>query len=223
MERNQKVNHYQYTYIFVILLCGLCIALTTNADDYWDHFRGPNSQGKLEGANPPTVFDQKTNLKWKTAFPSGHSSPMIWEDKIFITAFTKPKTLETICLNRNNGKILWRKTAPAETIEKYHKTSSPATSSPCVDAEQVYVYFGSYGLLCYDHSGEEQWRKEISTPASRGFGSGTSPKIHKNTLFLTHDSNEGESYLLAVDAETGENVWKTLRPFAQVSWSTPIL
>ena len=98
----------------------------------WPQFRGPNASGVApDGMKLPTDFGPAKKVVWKTPLPLGHSSPCIWDDRIFLTGFDKKaKTLETICLDRRSGKELWRRAAPASTIERGHRASSPAASTP---------------------------------------------------------------------------------------------
>src|SRR5262249_23077883 len=115
---------------------------------WWPQFRGPDGLAVAEGKKLPAEFGPKKNVLWKTPLPSGHSSPCVWNDRIFATGFDKAaQKLETICLSRTDGTILWRRPAPAEKIEKFHPAGSPAVSTPVTDGERVYVYFGSYGIL----------------------------------------------------------------------------
>ena len=69
--------------------------------------------------------------------------------------------LQTLCLDTRSGRLLWKQQAPKVTLAPHHKASSPAASTPCVDQQRVYVYFDSYGLLCYDHEGNEMWKRPI--------------------------------------------------------------
>src|SRR6185436_5962793 len=110
--------------------------------------------GIAEGSPPPVHFGPGSNVIWRTALPSGNSSPVLWGDKIFLTAFDKTK-LETLCLDRRNGRILWRTAAPAAKFEPTHKLGNPATPTPATDGERVYISFGSFGLLAYDLDGKE--------------------------------------------------------------------
>ena len=113
--------------------------------------------GIAEGSPPPIHFGPNSNVLWKTELPSGHSSPVIWGDRIFLTAFDKAK-LETLCLNRVDGKLLWNAGAPAAKFEPTHKLGNPASPTPVTDGERIYVSFGSFGLLAYDFDGKEIWR-----------------------------------------------------------------
>lgn len=166
-------------------------------------------------------FGPATNLLWKTALPPGNSSPCIWNNRIFLTGLEKGK-LETLCVDRQDGKILWRQSAPAEEIEEsYPRLGSPASSTPASDGENVYVYFGSFGLLCYDMDGKEQWRKPLSAPVVE-FGSGSSP-ILKDDLLILNCDQDLNSYLLAVDRLTGKDVWKTDRSEFRRGFGTPLI
>ena len=132
----------------------------SHAQSSWPQFRGPHSQGVGAGASAPSQFGLATNLLWKTALPSGHSSPCIWGDRIFLTGFENGK-LETLCLDRREGKVRWRVAAPTEKIEPVHRIGSPASPTPATDGERVVVYFGSFGLISYDFAGRELWRKPL--------------------------------------------------------------
>src|SRR5687767_10426605 len=132
----------------------------------WPQFRGVDGRATVSDAKPlPATFGLTKNLRWKTQLPEGWSSPCIWGERIFVTAFdATAQKLETICLDRANGEILWRRVAPAEKIERVYKVNSPASSTPATDGERVVAYFGSYGLLCYDFAGKELWKRPLGSP-----------------------------------------------------------
>src|SRR4051794_36453972 len=98
----------------------------------WPQFRGPNASGIVADAKPlPVEFGPTQNVKWKTRLQPGHSSPCVWGDRIFVTAFDEEASkLETLGLDRRDGRVLWRKAASAETLEKVHATGSPAVATP---------------------------------------------------------------------------------------------
>ena len=166
--------------IFLVSLLPLVVMGASVAGDEarWPQFRGPNGSGiALDSKKLPVEFGTDKNILWKTPLPSGHSSPCVWDDRIFLTGFDKAsKKLETLCLDRSSGQILWRRTAPAEKIEKVHERSSPAAPRPVTDGQRVYVYFGSYGLLCYDFEGPQRCARSalaliLSRAGLRGIGS----------------------------------------------------
>ncbi len=186
----------------------------------WPRFRGANGRGVAESGQYPTKFGPTENVAWKAALPAGQSSPCIWDQHIFLTGYAD-ETLETVCLDRRDGRIRWRRTAPVERMESYEGPGGPAASTPATDGERVYVYFGSFGLLCYDFDGFVQWTLPLPTPIT-GWGSGVSPILSDGRLFLKCDQDVG-SYLLAVDAATGREVWRTRRARFRRSYGTPIV
>jgi len=190
----------------------------------WNQFRGPNGQGVAQSDRIPFHFGPDTNVLWRTTVPPGHSSPVIWDNHIFFTASdpVNPKELVTLAINREKGKILWRQVVQAETQGRFHPLNNPASSTPAVDDKHVYVYFGTYGLLCYDHGGNKVWQRRIDTPESK-YGMATSPILYKDTVILVLDGDGGSSRLLAVHRDTGETVWEQPRSLFKAGWSTPMI
>jgi outer membrane protein assembly factor BamB len=218
---------------FLLLSCALALLLSrpAPADDAksaarWPQFRGPSGQGVgRQGLKLPTEFGPKKGVLWKTALPAGHSSPCIWDDGIYLTGFDKKANqLETICVNRADGKIRWRRTAPAKNIEKVHEINTPASATPATDGEQVYVYFASYGMLCYGKDGDLKWLRPLDPIPTRGFGSGASP-IVAGKLVLLNSASGQQFTLLALDRQSGKRVWEKSRPrgFSTGLWSTPVV
>jgi outer membrane protein assembly factor BamB len=175
----------------------------------WPQYRGPGGSGVAADADdPPIEFGPAKHVLWKTALPSGHSSPSIWGGRIFLTTFDKEsQKLEVLALDRGNGKILWRRAVPAEGLESVHDISSPATATVAVDGERVYAYFGSYGLICFDLDGNQEWSVPLGVAHVIPYGSGTSPILAGELVILNRDEGP-EPYLLAVDRHTGKTVWK---------------
>ena len=203
----------------------LAVILTTfsaNAAEHWPQFRGPNGAGVSESAKPPKEFAPGTNQLWKVAVPSGASSPCVWGDRIYLTAFEDGK-LETVCYQRRDGKLLWKADAKAAQIEDYNaKEGSPAASTPATDGKHVVSYFGSCGLVCYDTKGKELWRYVQPTVQSAGsFGTGGSPVIIDGVVVVSRDDIGGCS-LLAVDVKTGKKLWDAARPDVSPGFGSPI-
>ena len=193
----------------------------------WNQFRGPNGSGVASGCRPPVRLDAGC-VAWKTPVPRGLSSPVLAGNRILLTALEDDR-LVTLAFDTASGRLAWRREAPKVPVEKVHEVNSPAASTPLVDDERVYVYFGSYGLLCYDHEGREQWAKPIPTPRSL-YGMATSPIGHGDCLILVLDSDANlpdsqlsQSRILAVRKSTGETAWEAPRPFYRSGWSTPMI
>ncbi|HCQ38433.1 MAG TPA: hypothetical protein DIV39_04705, partial [Verrucomicrobiales bacterium] len=213
----------------ILILTGILVAplgyggeITKNT---WNQFRGPGGSGVMEKSKPPVMI-QSGDLAWKTALPAGLSSPVISGNRIFLTAFEEGRLL-TIALDRENGRELWRRTAPEKPLQKVHKANTPASPSALVDNENVYVYFGSYGLIAYRHDGTEVWKRPLKTSKSL-YGASTSPIAYKNLLILVTDddanlesSRVSRSRVLALSRTNGELIWETARPFLRSGWSTP--
>ena len=152
---------------------------------WWPQFRGPNSSG-LGGGKPPVHFGPGQNVLWKAAVGSGLSSPIVWGERVFLTEFDQTsQKLATLCIDRRTGKILWRRAVAAEAIEKVHELSSPAGATPATDGERVYVYFGSYGLVCYDTNGNQKWERRLPLPENP-YGAAASPIVAGELLVLNH-------------------------------------
>ena len=203
----------------LVVLSGFGATAENGSKLWWPQFRGPKSSGIGEG-RPPVHFGPDQNVLWKAAVGSGLSSPSVWEGRIFLTEFDPTnKHLATVCIDRRTGKIRWRRTVAAEEIEKVHELSSPVGATPATDGERVYVYFGSYGLVCYDLDGNQQWEKRLPLPQNP-YGAVASPIVAGELLVLNHQGKD--SYLLGVNRRDGRTVWKTDRSLFQYGWSTPV-
>lgn len=192
---------------------------------HWNEFRGPGGTGVFESTSVPLQF-QISDAAWSVASPAGHSSPVLSTDLVIVTGL-QDQRLVTIALNKSDGSVAWQAIAPDVPLEPTHQAGGPASSTPCVDDGHVYVYFGSYGLLCYDLQGNQQWSKPIPTPKSL-YGMSTSPVVYEDKLLLVldddanlPDSQVSRSQILALDKRTGAEIWQTARPLHRSSWSTP--
>jgi outer membrane protein assembly factor BamB len=207
------------TLLATVILSSFTGATENGGKVWWPQFRGPNSSGLGEG-RPPVDFGPDQNVLWKTPLGPGLSSPIVWEGRIFLTEFDRTnKQLATLCVDRRTGKILWRRSVAPDRIENVHRISSPAGATPATDGERVYVYFGSYGLLCYDLNGNPKWERRFPLPENI-YGAVASPILAGELLVLNHQGKA--SYLLGVNPRDGRTVWKTDRSKFQYGWSTPV-
>jgi outer membrane protein assembly factor BamB len=128
-----------------------------------------------------------------------------------------------MCIDRNTGKTIWQEVA-TEAIphEGHHGTASFASSTPVTDGKNIYVSFGSRGIYSYDMDGKLRWKKDLGTMRTRHmFGEGSSPALHGDTLVINWD-HEGQSFITALDANTGETKWKVDRD-EETTWNTPLI
>lgn len=198
----------------------------------WPQFRGPRASG-IAPDGKPAPAELRNCALWSTAVRMGLSSPCVWGDQIFVTICnTESNSLETLCLNRRDGAVMWRESVTAEKLEEVHKTSSPATATPVCDGERVYVDFGSYGLIAYSMDGKKAWELRLPMPTVM-FGTGASPAQVGDLIILNRlqsrrgfgsDSGGGRSEIVAVDARTGTVAWRSAiaAGFTSRSHATPL-
>lgn len=193
----------------------------------WSRFRGPHGSGVATGCQPPVRVGKECEA-WRVPIAGGLSSPVLSKNRIFLTAVNEGELL-TLAFDKKIGKEIWRRSAPRKASEKVHQAGSQASSSALVDGQRVIVYFGSFGLICYDHDGNELWKKAIPTPKTL-YGMATSPIGFGKMVILVLDDDQdlpgsklSRSKVLAYDKETGQEIWETARPFSRSGWSTPII
>jgi outer membrane protein assembly factor BamB len=201
--------------------------LSDAQDANWPQFRGPNCSGLAqEGQSPPFEFGPTQNVLWKTAVPAGHSSPCIWGDQIFLSGFDEDKQeISVFCINRSDGSLEWRQIVPTDTITKVNSWNSPASPTMATDGQRVYAYFSSFGLVCYDLAGNQQWTLPLPIPKAR-HGLATSPIVTGEVVILNNDDLNG-AYIMAVDRRSGQVAWKKPQPrlskMPQECYATPVV
>ncbi len=199
-----------------------CLAQSRSQSSNWPQWRGPQSSGVSEDKNLPDEWSVDKNVIWKTEIPGrGHSSPVVWGDRIFLTtsiegeivpgakavhhvrkgetwvhpdsvAGNRKHTLKVLCLDRDSGKTLWERVAYEGAVyDDRHRKNSYASSTPVTDGKFVYAFFEAEGLYCYDFSGKLIWKTSLGKIAKMGMGPGTSPALHGNLLFLQCDNEDG--------------------------------
>jgi outer membrane protein assembly factor BamB len=220
--------------------------------DNWHQWRGPEANGFAPDADPPINWGNESNIKWKVAVPGqGESSPIVWGDRLFITTAIatdrkeeepptetpdapggNPFRIErptnyhqfvVLCYDRQSGKLLWQRVATEQVPhEGHHKDHGYASPSPVTDGQFVYASFGSRGIYCWDMDGNPRWNRDLGDlRIYRFFGESTSPVLDGETLIVNWD-HEGDSFLYALDARTGETKWQVPRE-PHTSWSTPLV
>ncbi|MBI3866863.1 MAG: PQQ-binding-like beta-propeller repeat protein [Planctomycetia bacterium] len=187
----------------------------------WGQFRGPNASGRAEREDRlPDEVGPETNVVWKVELPGGHSSPVIFGDRIYLTG-KNDDGLRTYCLDRETGKVRWQAPALHKVLEEIHKTASYATPTPATDGKVVVSFFGSCGLFGYDLDGRQLWHIPMG-PFKNDFGSGTSPILVEDRVILCQD-HDTDSFIMAVDKFTGKVLWKVDRSEFPRNYCTPII
>jgi outer membrane protein assembly factor BamB len=227
--------------VWLTVLAAPCL----KAEDNWPQFRGPHA-AVADGARLPERWSATENVAWKTDVPGkGWSSPVVWGNRIFLTAVVSdaktapatrgyagsfqgaipPGTHQWIvyCLDWDTGKILWQKTAhKGKPAAPLHSKNTYASETPVTNGERLCVYFGNVGLFCYDLGGKELWSRKWGPFKTRlGWGTGASPVLYRGRVYVVND-NEEKSFLAALDAKTGAEVWNVPRD-EKSNWSTPFI
>ena len=191
-------------------------------DAGWGRFRGPNGSGvALDEQALPSRFDRDRNLVWRVPVPEGYSSPILSGDAVVLTAALGDQLL-TFSLDRTTGEERWRRAVRAARAEELDTRNHRAAASPAVDADgNVFVFFGDFGLVSYGPEGTERWQLPLG-PFENVYGMGASPIVAGDLVILACDQQR-DSFLLAVDAATGDVRWRTPRPQARSGHSSPVL
>lgn len=197
------------------------IEMEGEARKYWPQWRGPSGQGVVEGAAYPDTWSDRENVRWKVAVPGrGHSSPIVWKDRIFLTTAYDGARRVVLSFRRRDGKLLWEAAAPqAEPVERLYRKNSYATATPVTDGERVYALFGNGGLLAVDFNGKQVWHYSFGA-TSNYHGPGGSPLLYKDRVIFYQDQRT-DSFVAAIHAKTGRLLWRTPRQ-ERVGWGTPI-
>ena len=201
----------------------LCATLANGQD--WTRFRGPDGSGISQATSVPASFELK-DVNWKVALPGrGHSSPVIFKDKIFLTSESAEAGKRwVLCLHAKDGRVLWQVEKKLEP-HLQHRFNSFASSSAAVDKDGVYVLWTSGKQLvavAFRHDGKPAWRRELGTFQAQ-HGSAVSPIVVGDVVIVAND-NEGEpSFLLGLDRKTGKEVWKRERESTRASYATAIV
>ncbi|MFY9152346.1 MAG: PQQ-binding-like beta-propeller repeat protein [Prolixibacteraceae bacterium] len=238
---------------FFCLSAFLNLQAQTAFNQQWPSFRGPGGCGYLENTQSPTNWNTDTNenIRWKTAIPGlGHSCPVIWDDKIFVTTAANSTNSESLkiglygdideandsldhefkvyCLDKNSGKIIWERVAHKGIPKsKRHTKASQANCTPATDGKYLVVHFGSEGLFCYDLNGNLIWEKDMGilapgpyTDPGVEWGYASSPVIYRDKIIVQCDIPK-TPFITALDLASGNEVWRTSRGNEVSTWCTP--
>ena len=233
----------------VLLICFLSLA-SEGAETNWPQFRGPHAAGVADFNGPVTWNVEKgENINWRTPVPGlGHSSPIVWDDRVYVSTAVKPGKSELkvglygdiepveeneptqwrlLALEAGTGKVIWNKLGlEAVPRVKRHPKSTHCNSTPCTDGQRIVAIFGSQGLFCFDKNGELIWKKDLG-PMTSGYyvvpsaewGFGSSPIIHEGKVIVLCDVLTN-SFLAAFNLSDGKEVWRTSRDDVP-TWGTP--
>lgn len=222
----------------VACACSLLVSASLASAEDWPGWRGPRGDGTSLEQNTPQHWNGETgeNIAWKARIPGvGHSSPIIWGDRVFVAScLEEEQDRVLICLDRRDGKILWQQTVLEAPLEKHHKLNSRASGTPVTDGQRIFVSFleadyastrertpGNMVVTALDFGGKPQWTVRPGRFASvHGFCS--SPILFEDLVIVNGD-HDGDSYIVALDCQTGATRWKIDRKHKTRSYVTPII
>jgi outer membrane protein assembly factor BamB len=223
----------------------------------WPSFRGPQGTGVAADARPPITWNvgSSTHVVWRTAIPGlGHSSPVVWGDRVYVTTAAAdapaaqsltlgdadragidpandmvPHRWQVMALDRATGKVVWtRGVYQGIPRVKRHVKGSHASATPATDGRVLVAMLGSEGLIAFDMTGAELWRKDLgrlsvglADDPTYEWGPASSPVIHGNAVLVQNDRYR-DSYLIAFDLQTGKELWRSPREELP-SWATPLV
>ena len=215
----------------------------------WPGLRGPLGNGFAPHAHPPTRFGPDDHLRYRVELDGmGKSTPVIWSDSVFLLhaapaerasaeelanrpELPHQKTpppdhrwrFEVSCRERSTGKLRWNRTLVEELpVAGNHSTNGYASSTPITDGRRLFVHYGSYGVHALDFEGKVLWSRRFESLRTRnGWGEAASPALHENTLVVPFDQ-EDQSFVVALDADTGETLWRLDRD-EPTTWATPCI
>lgn len=235
-----------------VLLTLLFIQTPGIDSECWPHWRGPLANGTAPQAKPPLNWNGETgkNIKWKVPLVGrGSATPIVWKNQIFVVSaektdrLAKPEELPEVkpgvmrmtnppkhfyrflvtSYDRRTGKVQWQKVATeAVPHEGHHETHSYAAGSPTTDGQHLFVSFGSFGIYCFDFTGDLLWEQQLGRLTTRrGWGEAVTPVYHQGNLLLNWDQ-ELDSALYCLNALTGTVRWKAERDEV-TTWTTPLI
>ena len=206
-----------------LLLASIVSLVPSVSAENWPRFRGPNGEGIAKDKGVPVEWTERDGVAWKTALPGvGHSSPVIWGDRIFLQSAAANQRL-LLCLRVGNGEISW---THAEKGNKAHinDKNSYASSTPATDGKRVFAVFwdgGEISLHAFDFDGKPLWKRALGAFKSQ-HGPGMSPMVFEDRVIVVNDQ-DGSATLLAFDVRDGTPAWQAPRPYYRACYSTPFV
>jgi len=230
MKKQKQQEKTKKKFLKVLLISFIILFASISKGQQWSRYRGPNGQGISYAQNIPVKWTQK-DYNWKVSLPGGgHSSPVLWGDKVFVTSGDqKTDNGFLLALRVSDGKVLWQKQYSLASYRP-NPRNSYAAATPAVDADHVYVLWPTPKetiLIALDHDGREIWKRTFEGVYCQ-HGAGGSPIVFDDIVVFTHEheksTRDARSAWIAVDRKTGRIRWKLGRQTGpKTSYSTPCL
>jgi outer membrane protein assembly factor BamB len=203
------------TFVFATLLASNAIA------ENWPQWRGVRSDGISTEKNIPTQWGKSQNILWRTPMPGqAGATPCVWGDRIYTTS-SQGDDLVLLCLNTQNGQILWKQTVGSGNKDARSGEGNSASPSPCTDGEHVWVFFATGALACYSKEGKEIWKCDVGDRFGKidiQFGLTSTPVLDGDYLYLQlihgrmkMDDDTRTGKVVKLEKKTGKTVWEVDR------------
>ena len=225
-----------WSVLVAVAWVGVCLAWPgASGAENWPGWRGPKGVGWSGEKGLPLKWDGKTgeNVLWKASLAgtTGHSSPIVWGGRVFLTTAAKQTREQEqrkdvpdhhlVCYGAADGQVLWRTRIPQGKQPAGYAIY--AVPTPVTDGKVVYAWFGSAVLAAVDRGGKLVWRTERPGPFNLNPGICSSPILYKDTLILLCDQGRGKGFLQGLDKKTGEVKWQQKREKVSCNNTTPVL
>ncbi|MDF1816436.1 MAG: PQQ-binding-like beta-propeller repeat protein [Verrucomicrobiales bacterium] len=204
----------------------------------WPGFRGPGGSGKPDApTDVPLEWSESKNVKWKLELPGpGSSSPIVWGDRVFITAYSgygdgsngeiEQLTRHLLAVDKETGRVIWQSDIPIsnpdseDPFQGFINEHGYASHTPVTDGQKIYCFFGKGGVVAFDWEGNTVWRKEVGQLHSqKRWGSASSPVLVDGKLIVKAGDEARAVY--AFDAASGKEIWKAEGSVLEQTYGTP--
>lgn len=209
-------------------MLGGCLAFTSvvsHAAEDWPQFRGPNSRGvSAETQSLPVHFSATENVLWRHSVGEGVGGAVVADGRVFVSGMTGDETVSLFAFDLESGEQLWHRDWPAGELSEVHHVNSHASTTPAADADRVYFYFSTLGLIAVDaRSGVDVWVQDLPVPFFVfKWGAGMSPVLHDDLVIFCQDDDLYPA-IYAFDRVSGELRWKDDREDMAVNYSHPVV
>lgn len=218
-------SRLRVTLIAVGVAMALLVSLSQLRADDWPQFRGPNCAGISAGTKSlPVKFSATENVRWSAKVGDGVGGSVIAAGRVFVSGMTASETVSLFAFDAATGKKLWQRDWQTGPLSDVHATNSQASATPAADAEHVYFYFSTLGLLAVDaQTGNDAWQQKIPMPFFVfKWGPGVSPVLYRDLVMFCQDDDIHPA-LYAFEKATGKLRWKDERLDMAVNYSHPVV
>ncbi len=219
------------------ILCAIlpAVLLTSAQAANWPQWRGPFLNGSTDETGLPAAWTETDNVAWSATMPGpAASTPIVWGDRVFVTSVDRRKNLLAICLDAPSGKIVWQERVGRDRPAR--SGNNMASPAPVTDGKTVYFYYGTGDLVAFDFGGKRIWSRQLEKDHGHfvvKYGYSASPLLFKGKLYIPVMQNKKpgrydpssrkgplDSFILAIDPNTGRDIWKHVRPTDATDEST---